>query len=113
LVADGEEYGADEADEEDEEEAEGAEGEGEANGNAMAEDSEMAGAETGAANAVEDVSDDGSEDLEGESSGSEEEEVEEEEEGEGDEAMEVDDTEKPVGEATTSTEHQMDEVMVH
>jgi histone chaperone ASF1 len=115
LVADGEEYGADEADEEDEEEeVGGAEGAGEVNGDAMAEDSEMAGAEAGTANAVEDVSDDGSEDLEGESSGSEEEDdVEEEEEGEGDEAMEVDDAEKPAGDANASAEHQMDEVMVH
>jgi len=77
----------------------------------MIEDQEMAGAETGAAEG--EVSDDGSEDLEGESSGSEDEEAEEEEEGEGegdaDEAMEVDDVEKPAN----GVAHHADEVMAH
>jgi histone chaperone ASF1 len=80
----------------------------------MAEDAEMAGAEGEGAVAVGEVSDDGSEDLEADSSGSEDEELEEEEvegEGEGDDAMEVDGVEKPNG--TNGVEHHMDEVMAH
>ncbi|KAI9745995.1 MAG: Histone chaperone asf1 [Claussenomyces sp. TS43310] len=117
LVADGEEYGAEEADED--EDDEGIEGSTEAAGevdptNALTEDSEMAGAETGANDGEEELSDDGSEDLEGESSGSEGEEIEEEEgdgDGDGDEAMEVDDAEKPANDASGG--HHMDEVMAH
>jgi histone chaperone ASF1 len=91
LVADGEEYGAEEAEEEEVEEG----AEGVADPDAMV-DSEMAGAEVEGAAAAEE-SDDGSEDLEAESSGSEDEELEEEEaEGEGDDAMEIDGAEKPV-----------------
>jgi histone chaperone ASF1 len=80
----------------------------------MAEDAEMAGAEGEGAIAAGEVSDDGSEDLEADSSGSEDEELEEEEvegEGEGDDAMEVDGVEKPNG--ASGVEHHMDEVMVH
>jgi histone chaperone ASF1 len=111
MVADGEEYGADEADDDEDDEAEGAEGPSETNGEAMAEDSEMAGHDTSAVIAAGD-SDDGSEDIEGESSGSDDE-PDEEEEGDGDEAMEVDDAEKPAGDSNAPAEHQMDEVMVH
>lgn len=98
IVADGDQYGAEEVDEEEEEEEELAEGVvGAENGDAMVEDHEMAGVEAGPANG--DESDDGSEDLEGESSGSEEEDLEEEEtEGaiEVDDPMEMDvDIEKP------------------
>ncbi|KAF5020357.1 hypothetical protein F66182_7629 [Fusarium sp. NRRL 66182] len=80
LVADGDEYGAEEA------EAKADNGE----------DSEMAGIENEGENAQdeEELSDDGSVDIEGES----EDELEEEEEGEGEpegDAMEVDSTEKP------------------
>jgi histone chaperone ASF1 len=109
LTADGEEYGAEEAEEEEEEElADGVEGATTADPDAMVEDSEMAGAE-GAAAAEE--SDDGSEDLEAESSGSEEEDIEDEEvEGDADEAMDMDGVEKPNG----AIEHQhVDEVMAH
>jgi histone chaperone ASF1 len=114
VEADGEEYGAEEADEEEEELAEGAEGATEANGDAMVEDQEMAGAESAAAAAEEEeASGDESEDLEAESSGSEDEEGEEEEEGEGEgegeEAMEVDDVEKPAN----GIAHQADTVMAH
>merc|ERR1711939_1009759 len=61
---------------------------------AMVDDSEMAGAEGDAAG---EESDDGSEDLEAESSGSEDEELEEEEEvaGDGDADMDMDGVEKP------------------
>jgi hypothetical protein len=78
----------------------------------MVEDQEMAGAETGVAHNAE-VSGDESEDLEGESSGSEEEDLGEEEEEamDGDEAMEVDDAEKPTN--GVAAHHQMDEVMAH
>ncbi|KFY14619.1 hypothetical protein V491_05975 [Pseudogymnoascus sp. VKM F-3775] len=92
LVADGEEYGADEVEEEEEEE-EAAEGSGEANGAAEGDDEAMAGVE-GAAPAEEE-DDEGSEDLEGESSGSEAEDDEDEEaEAEADDGMEVDEPEK-------------------
>ncbi|KAG5989185.1 Histone chaperone asf1 [Claviceps spartinae] len=95
LVADGEEYGAEEADEEDEEEATDA---AENSNRQPGEDEEMAGVdddlENGHANGLDDdeMSEDGSVDIEGES----EEELEEEEvdgeidEGE-DDAMDVDD----------------------
>ncbi|OBT56820.1 hypothetical protein VE04_04368 [Pseudogymnoascus sp. 24MN13] len=94
LVADGEEYGAEEAEDEEEEE-EAAEGSGEANGAAEGDDDAVAGVERVAADEEED--DEGSEDLEGESSGSEAEEDEEEEgegEAEADDGMEVDEPEK-------------------
>ncbi|KAF4460837.1 histone chaperone ASF1 [Fusarium albosuccineum] len=97
LIADGEEYGAEEAEEEAAEEAEA-----EADAKAKAsngEDSEMVGVENEngatAAQEEDEMSEDGSVDIEGES----EDELEEEEEGEGegqaDDAMEVDSTEKP------------------
>ncbi|KAG6012729.1 Histone chaperone asf1 [Claviceps lovelessii] len=101
LVADGEEYGAEEAEEEAEEEA-AAEAVEKTNGR-PGEDAEMAGVEqdgeTGHENGQEEdeMSEDGSVDIEGES---EEELEEEEEEGEGEgeageeDAMEVDDGEK-------------------
>ncbi|KAL7810054.1 histone deposition protein Asf1 [Trichoderma aethiopicum] len=93
LVADEEEYGADEADEEAAEEAAAAKEKGE--------DSEMAGVEGEHQNGhdhdheEEEMSEDGSVDIEGES----EDELEDEEEGEGeaegdDDAMEVDDADK-------------------
>ncbi|KAG6053573.1 Histone chaperone asf1 [Claviceps sp. LM77 group G4] len=97
LVADGEEYGAEEADEEDEEEEAAAEAAEKLN-REPGEDEEMAGVdddlENGHANGLDDdeMSEDGSVDIEGES----EEELEEEEvdgeidEGE-DDAMDVDD----------------------
>ncbi|KAH6605990.1 hypothetical protein Trco_005143 [Trichoderma cornu-damae] len=85
LVADEEEYGAEEAEEEAAEEAAA-----EAAAKEKGEDSEMAG--------EDEMSEDGSVDIEGES----EDELEEEEEGEGegegdDDAMEVDGVEKPAG----------------
>jgi len=111
LTADGEEYGAEEAEEEEDELAEGAEG-APVDPDAMADDSEMAGAEIEHAKAAGEESDAGSEDLEAESSGSEEEDLEEEEEGDADEAMELD-TEKPSG-ANGTIEHQhVDAVMAH
>ncbi|GJC91645.1 histone chaperone [Colletotrichum higginsianum] len=91
LVADEEEYGADERDEEDEPEASivGANGEKPAG-----EDAEMAGVENGegdVAPAEEDeMSDDGSVDIEGESEDELEEEAEGEGEGADDDAMDVD-----------------------
>ncbi|GKT98251.1 histone chaperone asf1 [Fusarium langsethiae] len=94
LVADGDEYGAEEADEEAAEEAEEeAKSKGKA---ANGEDAEMAGVENEGENAADDdeLSEDGSVDIEGES----EDELEEEEEGEGEadgDAMEVDGAEKP------------------
>ncbi|KAG5950156.1 Histone chaperone asf1 [Claviceps sorghi] len=103
LVADGEEYGAEEAEEEAEEEA-AAEAAENANGR-PGEDAEMAGAEQeteaghGNGHDEDEMSEDGSVDIEGES----DEELEEEEEGEGEieegdageeDAMEVDDGEK-------------------
>ncbi|PKS13023.1 hypothetical protein jhhlp_000364 [Lomentospora prolificans] len=91
LVADGEEYGAEEAEEE--------EAEVEANGEDAAGDSNMADADNeGDAKEEDELSDDGSVDIEGES---EEEEEGEEEGEEGDamdeDAMEVDDGEKANG----------------
>jgi len=108
LVADGEEYGADEVDEDDEEE-EVAEGAGEVDPDAMVEDHEMAGAAPGEEAADEDLEGDESEDLEGESSGSEGEGEEGDEEEEVDEAMEVD--EEKSGHGTDG--HPVDEVMAH
>ncbi|KAF4453517.1 histone chaperone ASF1 [Fusarium austroafricanum] len=94
LVADGEEYGAEELEEEAAAEAAEEEAAKAKNG----EDSEMAGVENEGENAQdeEELSDDGSVDIEGES----EDELEEEEEGEGEaeadgDAMEVDSAEKP------------------
>ncbi|KYK54791.1 Histone chaperone, ASF1-like protein [Drechmeria coniospora] len=95
LVADGEEYGADEADEDAAEQ--GSQGEGAAK--VPGEDAEMAGVEREHENGdngqeEEDMSDDGSVDIEGES----EDELEEEEgEGVDDDAMEVDEAEKRAG----------------
>jgi hypothetical protein len=79
----------------------------------MVEDQEMAGAERSVAHTGEEVSGDESEDLEGESSGSEEEDLGEEEEEamDGDEAMEVDDAEKSTN--GIAAHHQVDEVMAH
>lgn len=78
----------------------------------MVDDAEMGGVEADPAAAAEE-SDDGSEDLEAESSGSEDE-GEEEEEGEGeggeDEAMEVDGIAKPNG---ALEQHHADAVMAH
>jgi len=115
LVADGEEYGADEA--EDEEEEDPVEAAGVENGDAMVEDHEMAGVEANSANAADaHLSDDGSEDLEGESSGSDDEDIDEEEgEGAGDgDAMEMDDVEKPAqGLLSKNHAHQQDAVMAH
>jgi len=116
LVADGDEYGAEEAEEEEEEElVEGAEGAAETSCDAMVEDSDMAGVDGGATEEAAEVSDDGSEDLEGESSGSEEEDGEDEEEAEaeGDEAMDVDGAEKAAKDAHGGNAHHVDEVMAH
>lgn len=109
LVADGDQYGAEEAEDEEEDVVEGGEAAA-ADPDAMEQDSEMAGAEGDAA--VEE-SDDGSEDLEAESSGSEDEELEEEEEvaGEGDADMDMDGVEKP--HANGSVPVQADAVMAH
>jgi len=105
LVADGEEYGAEELAEEEEELAEEAAA---VDPDAMVDDSEMAGAEVDPA---AEESDAGSEDLEAESSGSEdeleEEEVEGEAEAEADDAMDMDGAEKP------ALVHHTDEVMAH
>ncbi|KAG9232997.1 putative histone chaperone ASF1 [Amylocarpus encephaloides] len=111
LTADGDQYGAEEA----EEEEELAEGAGAAvDPDAMVQDSEMAGAEVDPAVAAEEDEDASSEDLEAESSGSEEEEAEEEDEAEGDadEAMEMDGVEKPSG-SNGAVAPQADAVMVH
>ncbi|TGO51195.1 hypothetical protein BOTNAR_0365g00120 [Botryotinia narcissicola] len=107
LVADGEEYGAEEAGEDDDEEVEGEEG-GAADPDAMEQDSEMAGAEAEGA-AAEETGDE-SEDLEAESSGESDEEVEEEE-GAGDDDMEMDGVEKPISGKTGGVTHQVDVVM--
>lgn len=108
MVADGEEYGAEEA--EDEEEEEGGEA-AVVDPDAMVDDSEMAGAEGVAAG---EESDDGSEDLEAESSGSEDELEEEEEEGEGEgegDGMEVDtEPQKPAAHGTAA---HVDSAMAH
>jgi len=113
LVADEEDYGAEEAEVEevDEEEvAEGAEGAAEGAGG---EDAEMAGTETARVDGAEEEEEEGSEDLEGESSGDEEDiEEEEEEEGEGD-GMELDDAEKPANGTNGSERPATDEVMAH
>ncbi|CCU74154.1 histone chaperone asf1 [Blumeria hordei DH14] len=112
LVADGEEYGAEEA--EDEEEEESADGpEVPADPDVMIEDSEVAGAMVETVKATEEESDAGSEDLEAESSGSEEDEIEEDEEREDEpeEAMDLDGAGKPNG-ATSST-HNTDTTMAH
>ncbi|PQE24916.1 putative ASF1-anti-silencing protein [Rutstroemia sp. NJR-2017a WRK4] len=109
LVADGEEYGAEEAEEEDEEELEGEEAAA-VDPDAMQQDSEMAGAEGEGAAAEE--SDDGSEDLEAESSGSEDEEAEEEE-ADGDDAMEMDGVDNDKAADKSGVAHQVDEVMAH
>lgn len=110
LVADGDQYGAEEAEEEEEEEVgEGVEGAA-VDPDAMVDDAEMVGVEGD--KEVAEESDDGSEDLEAESSGSDEEELEEEEvEGEG-EDMEMDGVEKPNG-TNGAVEHQADAVMAH
>ena len=109
LVADGEEYGAEEAEEEEEELA--AEEAAIADPDAMVDDSEVPGVE---GEAAAEESDDGSEDLEAESSGSDLDEEGEEEEvevdGDGDEAMEIDGAEKPLG--SNGPVH-IDEVMAH
>ncbi|KAF7943566.1 hypothetical protein EAE96_011485 [Botrytis aclada] len=107
LVADGEEYGAEEAGEDDDEEVEGEEV-GAADPDAMEQDSEMAGAE--AEGAAADETGDESEDLEAESSGESDEEVEEEE-GAGDDDMEMDGVEKPISQKTGGVTHQVDVVM--
>ncbi|KAF7930010.1 hypothetical protein BTUL_0181g00180 [Botrytis tulipae] len=107
LVADGEEYGAEEAGEDEDEEVEGEEG-GAADPDAMEQDSEMAGAEAEGA-AAEETGDE-SEDLEAESSGESDEEVEEEE-GAGDDDMEMDGVEKPISGKTGGVTHQVDVVM--
>ncbi|KAF5876810.1 putative histone chaperone protein [Botrytis fragariae] len=107
LVADGEEYGAEEAGEDEDEEVEGEEG-GAADPDAMEQDSEMAGAEAEGA-AAEETGDE-SEDLEAESSGESDEEVEEEE-GAGDDDMEMDGVEKPISGKTGGVTNQVDVVM--
>ncbi|KAF7860501.1 uncharacterized protein EAF02_010735 [Botrytis sinoallii] len=107
LVADGEEYGAEEAGEDEDEEVEGEEG-GVADPDAMEQDSEMAGAEAEGA-AAEETGDE-SEDLEAESSGESDEEVEEEE-GAGDDDMEMDGVEKPISGKAGGVAHQVDVVM--
>lgn len=108
LVADGDTYGAEELEEEEAELAEGAD-DTPIDPDAMVDDSEMTGADPAA-----EESDNGSEDLEAESSGSEDE-AEEEEEGEGegdaDESMEVDGAEKPT--PMDGMEHHADAVMAH
>ncbi|KAF7883078.1 hypothetical protein EAF00_011567 [Botryotinia globosa] len=107
LVADGEEYGAEEAGDDEDEEVEGEEG-GVADPDAMEQDSEMAGAEAEGA-AAEETGDE-SEDLEAESSGESDEEAEEEE-GAGDDDMEMDGVEKPISGKTGGVTHQVDVVM--
>ncbi|TDZ21649.1 Histone chaperone ASF1 [Colletotrichum sidae] len=95
LVPDEEEYGADEREEEDAEVALEAGANGE---KAAGEDAEMAGAELGEPAQVDEdeMSDDGSVDIEGDSEDElEEEEGEGEGEGAGDDAMDVDMTDKP------------------
>ncbi|RDW73912.1 putative ASF1-anti-silencing protein [Coleophoma crateriformis] len=112
LVADGDQYGAEEAEEEEEEElAEGAEGAAAADPDAMVDDADVAGAE---GDAAAEESDNGSEDLEADSSGSEAEDDLEEEVGEGgaDEDMDMDGVEKPAANGTSAS-HQVDEVMAH
>jgi histone chaperone ASF1 len=103
---DEDEYGADELVEEEEELVETEAGPSEANGMNVEKDAEMGGVETAEVeNGAEDeeVSDDGSVDIEGES----EDEIEEEEAAEGDE-MEVD-TDKP----EMATDSKPQEVLAH
>lgn len=124
FVADEEEYGAEELGEEEEEELADPEHvqalqNGEASGHKDAEDAEMQGVENGGEegegeNGVEEdeMSDDGSVDIEGES----DEEIEEEEEGEGEgEAVEGDemevDSDKPAN--ADGAKQQQPEVMAH
>jgi len=103
LVADGEEYGAEELAEEEEDLTEETAA---VDPDAMVDDAEMAGAE---ADPAAEESDAGSEDLEAESSGSEDELEEEEVEGEAeaDDAMDMDGAEKP------ALAHHADQVMAH
>lgn len=111
IVADGEEYGAEEPEEEEEEEEDVADGaDGAADPDAMIDDAENTGNNADPSKAVEEESDAGSEDLEAESSGSEEEEVEEEEERE-DEVMELDNAENK--DASETTGHPTDAIMTH
>lgn len=112
LVADGEDYGADEAEDEDEEES--ADGpEASADPDVMVEDAEVADTMIETVKATEEESDAGSEDLEAESSGSEDDEIEEDEEREDEpeEAMELDGAGKPNG--ATPGSHNADTVMAH
>ncbi|KAI0998579.1 Histone chaperone [Podosphaera aphanis] len=102
LVADGEEYGADEEEEEEAEAEVGESTEVVADPDAMVDDAEVPSGEADPAKAAEEESDVGSEDLEAESSGSEDEEAEEEEEVEGDEGMEIDGAEKPASTITAA-----------
>ncbi|KAF2201883.1 histone deposition protein Asf1 [Delitschia confertaspora ATCC 74209] len=99
LVADGDQYGADEDEEEEELEGEVVEGE----------DAEMGGAEDNAGPQDDAASEAGSEDIDIESS--EDEDEEEEGEGEGDDDMEMDEVES----ADTQKQHapQAADVMVH
>lgn len=76
----------------------------------MVDDAEMAGVE--GEKAAGEESDDGSEDLEAESSGSEDELEEEEVEGEADD-MDMDGVEKPNGTNGVETAHHVDAVMAH
>ncbi|KAJ4318169.1 Histone chaperone asf1 [Fusarium piperis] len=94
LVADGEEYGAEEAAEE------AAEAEAAAK-DKNGDDSEMAGVEneTETPQEEDEMSEDGSVDIEGESEDELEEEEDVEGEGQGDDAMEVDSTDKPAAPA--------------
>lgn len=112
MVADGEEYGAEEAEEELEEEAvEGTDGVADAD--AMIDEAEPINAQNDQSKAVDEESDAGSEDLEAESSGSDEDEAEAEveEEEHDDEAMELDVAEKP--DDTGINTHSADTVMTH
>ncbi|CZS92528.1 hypothetical protein WAI453_006714 [Rhynchosporium graminicola] len=111
LVADGDQYGAEEAEDEEEEVVERGEAAA-ADPDAMDQDNEMAEPEGDAA--VEE-SDDGSEDLEAESSGSEDEELEEEEEvaGEGDADMDMDGVQKPLASGSGVPVQAADAVMAH
>lgn len=81
---------------------------------AMVDDAEMAGVEGDKAIDAGEESDEGSEDLEAESSGSDDDDLEEEEEaveGEADD-MEMDGVEKPNG-TNGAVEHHADAVMAH
>ncbi|KAK0625291.1 ASF1 like histone chaperone-domain-containing protein [Bombardia bombarda] len=122
LVTDEDEYGAEELAEEEEEEVVGAEGEASSTGangvDVINKDAEMAGVESGdaevAENGVEEdeMSDDGSVDIEGESEDElEEEDLLEGEAVEGDE-MEVD-SDKPAKAAVAAAAAAADDVMIH